>query len=474
MNENPESFDYLILGSGEAAKHIAWNAGKSGKRVAVIERGMIGGSCPNVACLPSKNVIYSAEVFDLVRRAEEFGIKTGPVQLNMSGVRERKRKMVQAQIEGHLQLFRENGVELILGDGRFVGPKTIEVRLNEGGTRVLTGDHIFLNLGSRASLPDIPGLSQARPLTHVTALELDRVPEHLIVLGGGYVGLELGQAFRRFGSQVTILERKNQLLSREDPDVCEEIQNLFRDDGINILLNQEVVKVEGVSGSGVTLHARDKSGERVFQGSDILVALGREPNTRDIGLEIAKVDLDDRGFIRVNDRLETSAPDIWATGDCVGPPFFTHIGYDDFRTIWSNLNGGNRSTKGRLVPYCLFTNPPLAQVGMNERDAIKAQIDYRLVKGPITFALRTFTISETRGFMKAVIDAKTDRILGFTAFGHEAGEIMAVVEAAMIAKLPYSALRDAIFTHPTMAEGLVVLFAQKPSMHLAKDFSKAA
>jgi len=459
-----ENCDILVLGVGESGKHLAWSAARAGKKTIAIERSMVGGSCPNVACLPSKNVIYSAKVYDLVKRAKEFGITTGTVSLDMAGVRERKRKMIRVDAEFHLKMFRETGAELVMGEGRFVGPKVIEVRLNGGGTRKFSAEQIFLNLGSRAALPGIPGLTEAQPLTHVGALELGRLPEHLIVLGGGYVGIELGQAFRRFGSRVTLIERGPRLLSQEDPDVSEEILRLLRDEGLDVRLNTEAVRVEGRSGNEVQLETRSDPEKELIKGSDILVALGRVPNTHEVGLVLANIALDSQGYIRANDRLETSAPGIWGLGDCVGRPFFTHIAYDDFRTVWGNLKGENRSTKGRFVPYCMFSDPPVAHVGMSELGAQKTGLDYRLVKGPITLALRTSTVSETRGFMKALIDAKSDRILGFTAFGHEAGELMAVVQTAMMGDLPYTALRDAVFTHPTMAEGLVALLSQKPAV----------
>jgi pyruvate/2-oxoglutarate dehydrogenase complex dihydrolipoamide dehydrogenase (E3) component len=469
-----DKYDFLVLGCGTAGKFMAWSAAGKGKKIAVIERGMIGGSCPNIACLPSKNVIYSAKVYELVRRAGEFGIATGPSRLYLSGVRERKREMVEELAEMHLQKLNDSGAELVLGEGRFVEPRVIEVALNSGGTRRLTAEHIFLDLGSHPAMPDIPGLSEARALTHVEALELDVLPKHLIVLGGGYVGIELAQAYARFGSRVTVIERGPRILAQEDPDASEEILGLFKDDGIDVLFNTQATKVVGESGKEVAIEIRDKEGRRVLDGSHLLVAAGREPNTRGVGLETAGIDLDQHGYIRVNDRLETSAPGVWAAGDCVGRPFFTHVSYDDFSIVWSNLNGGNRSTKGRLVPYCIFTDPPLAHVGLSESEAQRTGTDYRLVKTPIKSALRTWTVSEPRGFMKALIDAKGDRILGFTAFGFEAGELMAVVQAAMLGGLPYTSLRDAVLAHPTMAEGLGALFSESPSQVSAGKPPQAA
>jgi pyruvate/2-oxoglutarate dehydrogenase complex dihydrolipoamide dehydrogenase (E3) component len=311
-----EQFDFLIIGSGEAGKNLAWTMAEAGRRTAVVERKLIGGSCPNIACLPSKNVIHSAKVADLARHGADFGVMIERMTIDMERVRARKRRMVEVEVRLHLNLYKASGAELIMGEAHFVAPKMVEVRLNDGGTRVLAGDQVALNLGTHAAMPDVPGLKAAKPLTHVEALELDRLPEHLLVLGGGFVGLELAQAMRRFGSRVTILERGQQLVSREDPDVAQEILRLFHDEGIEVLFNTEVRAVEGVSGKGIRLHVRDSQGERTLEGSDLLVAVGRVPNTQGIGLEKTGVELDSRGYIRVNERLQTSAPGIWAMGEC--------------------------------------------------------------------------------------------------------------------------------------------------------------
>jgi pyruvate/2-oxoglutarate dehydrogenase complex dihydrolipoamide dehydrogenase (E3) component len=458
-----QRYDILIMGSGEAGKYLAWTMANAGRSTAVVERGLIGGSCPNIACLPSKNIIHSAKVAQLARRAPEFGIATAPVKIEMGGVRRRKRKMVDDLVAMHLDKYKASGAELILGEGRFIAPKTVEVAMKDGTTRIVEGDRVFLNVGTRAAIPDVPGLQGAKPLTHVEALELDRVPEHLIVLGGGYVGLELAHAMCRFGSRVTILERGPQLLAHEDPDVAEEILRLFRDDGIEVLHQTDLLEVEGQSGQQVRLGVRNSEGARTLEGTDILVAAGRVPNTKGLGLDKTGVELDGRGYIRVDEKLQTTAPGIWAMGDCAGSPLFTHVAFDDFRIVRDNLNGGDRTTKDRLVPFCLFTDPELARVGLNESEARLRAIPYRLAKIPVAAVLRTQTLSETRGFLKALVSVVNDEILGFSAIGPQAGEMMAVVQTAMLAKLPYTALRDAIFTHPTMAEGLTVLFAAVPA-----------
>jgi pyruvate/2-oxoglutarate dehydrogenase complex dihydrolipoamide dehydrogenase (E3) component len=457
-----EQFDILILGSGKSGKLLAWHMAQAGRRTAVVERRWIGGACPNVACLPTKNEIWSAEVGHLARLGARFGVVTGGVSTDMARVRQRKREMVNREIDFHLRQYKATGAELIMGNGRFLAPKTLQVDLNDGGTRVLAGDRVFLNLGTHATIPDVPGLEAALPLTHVEALELDYLPAHLIVLGGGYVGLEMAQAYRRFGSRVTVVETGPQLMSREDADVADEVQRILRDEGIEVLTGAEPLKVDGRSGQGVRVTLRKSASERVIEGSDLLVAVGRTPNTAGIGLEEAGVALDARGYIRVNERLETTAPEVWAMGDCAGSPQFTHVAGDDFRIVRDNLGGGNRSTRDRLVPYCMFTDPPLAHVGMSERDTQRNGIAVRVAKLPMSAVLRTEATDETQGFMKALVGADHDRILGFTMIGAEAGEVMASVQTAMLAKLPYQTLRDAILTHPTMAEGLGPLFENVP------------
>jgi pyruvate/2-oxoglutarate dehydrogenase complex dihydrolipoamide dehydrogenase (E3) component len=451
-----EKYDVVLLGSGEAGKHLAWWLGSQGKRTAMIERRYIGGSCPNIACLPSKNVIHSAEVANFFRRASEFGISVGRWSVEMTGVRDRKRKMVDAEIAHHRRKYSETGVDLVLGQGRFVGPKTVEVSTSDGRTRTLAGDLVVISTGSRTRIDPIPGLVESTPLTHIEALDLDRIPAHLLVLGGGYVGLELAQAMRRFGSRVTIVDRNEVLGHREDLDVSQGLHELFHDEGIGVRTSVRVERVEGRSGDSVRL--RTTRGE-VIEGSHLLVATGRTPNTDGIGLEAAAVERDGRGFVKVDERLRTTAPGVWAVGDCAGSPHFTHIALDDFRVVRDNLSGIDRTTTGRLVPSCIFLDPELAQVGLSETEAQRRNIEYRLAKIPTRSVLRAETLSEMRGFLKALVAADSDRVLGFTAFCPAAGEILAIVQVAIAQGLPYTTLRDAILTHPTMAEGLGVLFS---------------
>ncbi|GJD48635.1 putative pyridine nucleotide-disulfide oxidoreductase RclA [Methylobacterium crusticola] len=458
----PASYDTLVIGSGEGGKFLAWHLARSGQRVAVVERRWIGGSCPNTNCLPSKNEIFSAEVAHLARQAGAFGVATGPVAVDMRGVVARKRAMVRDLIEMHLEQYRASGAALIMGTARFTGPKAVAVALNEGGALDVTADRIVLNLGTSPAIPGTPGLRDAAPLTNIEALELDVLPEHLVVLGGGYVGLELAQAYRRFGARVTVVERGPRIAGREDADVADALARLLAAEGIDLLTSTEVASVRGRSGEAVEVAVRSGAGTAVIAGSHILVAAGRTPNTGGIGLDLAGVALTERGTIAVNDRLETSAPGVWAIGECAGSPAFTHVSADDFRVIRDNLAGGSRSTRGRLVPYCLFTDPPLARVGLSETDARAGGLDVRVATLPMRAVLRTRTTGRSEGFMKAVV-GPDDRILGFAMIGAEAGEVMAAVHVAMLAGLPAAALRDAVLAHPTMAEGLNGLFAAVPA-----------
>jgi pyruvate/2-oxoglutarate dehydrogenase complex dihydrolipoamide dehydrogenase (E3) component len=469
-----EPFEVLVVGSGAGGKLMAWHMAQSGRRTAVVERRWIGGSCPNIACMPTKNEISGARVAHLARHAAQFGMTIGPVTVDMTAVRKRKREMVERQVAAHLDKYKASGAELIMGSAHFAGPKTLEVTLNSGGTRVLLADQIFLNLGTHAALPGVPGLDAAGPLTHVEALELDHLPMHLIIIGGGYAGLEFAQAFRRFGSNVTVVEVGAKILAREDLDVTQEMHRLLSEEGIEIVAGAELLRVGGRSGETVSVVVRTRSGERTIEGSDILVSAGRIPNTSGIGLKEAGVDLDDRGYIRVNERLETSAPNVWAMGECAGSPQFTHISEDDFRIIRDNLAGVAHSTHDRLVPYCMFTDPPLARIGLSEGEAERRGIGTRVARLSMNSVLRAQATDERQGFMKPLVAENDDRILGFAMIGAEAGEVLAAVHVAMLAGLSYSALADADFAHPTMAEGLSSLFSQVPRRPLQQSMSKTA
>ena len=459
----PEHFDSLILGSGQGGKRLAWHLARSGQRVVVVERRWIGGSCPAVACLPSKNEIWSARVAHLARHAAEFGTETGAVATDMAKVRRRKQDMIDREIAFHFNAYKTSGAELVMGSGRFVGPRTIEVAVDDGGLRVLRASKVVIDVGTHAAIPSIPGLKAAEPLTHIEALELDILPPHLVVLGGGYVGLEMAQAYRRFGSRVTVIEPGPQIMGREDRDIADEMQRLLANEGVEFLIEAEPLNVQGRCGEEVSVTARTASGEPKIEGSHLLVAAGRVPNTSGIGLEKVGIELDGRGYVRVNERLETTAAGVWALGECAGSPQFTHVSVDDFRIIRDNLGGGNRSTRDRLVPYCMFTDPPLARVGLSEGEAQRQGIIVRVAKLPMSSVLRTEATEETQGFMKVVVSGDDDRILGFTMIGSQADEVMAAMQVAILANLPYPQLRDAVITHPTIAEGLGLLLTKLPS-----------
>lgn len=463
LQNQPEDYDLLILGSGAGSKLLAWTFAGQGQRVAVIERKYVGGSCPNIACLPSKNVIHTAQFVHNVRRSEEFGVSIDAFRVHMSAIMDRKRRMVQGLVDTHLELFERSGAELIMASGRFVDHKIIEATLQDGTKRLLRGNHVVIGTGTHATIENIPGLKSAQPLTHVEALELDVVPEHLILVGAGYVGLEFAQSMRRFGSKVTLIERNHHLIHREDEDVIEGLENLFSDEGIEFLARARITSVSGVSGQSVQVTLERNGVETILDGSHLMVASGRSPNTWDIGLDLTGVEVTERGYVKVNERLETTAPGIWAVGDVAGSPHFTHISEDDFRVVRDNLLGGSRVTTGRQVPFCLFTDPELARVGLSEKEAMTQKIPYRLFKVPMAAVLRARSLMETRGFLKCLVAKDSDKILGFTAFGVGAGEIMACVQIAMLGGLPYTALREAVIAHPTIPEGLISLFSASAS-----------
>jgi pyruvate/2-oxoglutarate dehydrogenase complex dihydrolipoamide dehydrogenase (E3) component len=462
-NNEPEEFDLVILGGGTGSTVAAWIFAAKGQRVAVVDRKYIGGSCPNIACLPSKNIIHTAKVASYVRRSSDYGIAHDSFALNMAAVRDRKRRMVSDLNQAYLDNYKKTGAELIFGSGRFIAPRTVEVALSDGTLRRLRGANVIISTGTHAALEPIPGLAQAQPLTHIEALELDRVPGHLLVIGGGYIGIELSQAFRRFGSRVSVIERNDRLLHREDEDVSAALDALFADEGFEVVPNARIKNISGKSSESVRIVIEQKGVEKVLEGSHLLVAAGRTPNTEGIGLDLAGVEVTDRGFLKVNEKLQTTAEGVWAIGEVAGSPQFTHISIDDFRVVHDNLTGGSRVTTGRIVPFCVFTDPELAQIGLNETQAKARGVGHRLFKIPGDAVLRARTLGETRGFLKALVETDSDRILGFTMFGIDAGDVMTSVQIAMIGGLPYTALRDSILVHPTMAEGLSPLFSSVAS-----------
>ena len=428
-------------------------------RTVLIERKHVGGTCINEGCTPTKTMVASGRVAYLARRAADYGVQTGPISVDMAKVRQRKRNIVDSFRNGsQSRLEKTSNLELIFGDASFSGPKAVVVRSQDGGQRTISAKHIFINAGTRASRPALDGLDTVRFLDNISIMELDVLPDHLLILGGGYIGLEFGQLFRRFGSRVTIVQSAGQLLTREDSDIAEEVTNILRQDGVEVVLNAKATQV-GQSGGGVRLEICSQGNSTILAGSHLLVATGRVPNSDTLNLEEAGIHTSEYGFIQVNDRLETTAEGVYALGDIKGGPAFTHISYDDFRIIRSNfIEKKPASTRGRQVPYAVFIDPQLGRVGLTEKEARAEGRNIRVAKLPMTHVARALEVDETRGFMKAIVDAETNQILGAAILGIEGGEIMSALEIAMMGKLPYTALRDGTFAHPTLAESLNNLF----------------
>jgi pyruvate/2-oxoglutarate dehydrogenase complex dihydrolipoamide dehydrogenase (E3) component len=455
----PERFDAIVLGTGQAGKPLALDLGGAGRRTAVVERKHVGGTCVNVGCTPTKTMVATARVAYLARRAADFGVRCGPVAVDMVQVRQRKQTIVDDfRTRGQRRLEQAENVELIFGEGCFLAPKVIEVKLNAGGVRTLTAEAIFINTGCRPARPTVAGLDSVEALDSTSIMELNVLPEHLVILGGGYIGLEFGQMFRRFGSAVTVVQQGKQLLAREDLDVAAEVHKVLQEDGIEILLQTEATHVQAAT-PGLVLRLRGPAGERTVTGSHLLVATGRTPNSNRLNLAAAGVHVDARGFIPVNDRLETNVPGIYALGDLKGGPAFTHISYDDFRIIRNNLlRGGHSTTRDRFVPYTVYIDPQLGRIGLTEQEARAQGRTIRIAKIPMTWVARALEMAEPSGFIKAIVDMETQQILGAAILAVEGGEIMSMLEIAMMGKLPYTALEDGIFAHPALAEGFNTLF----------------
>ena len=453
-------YDAIIVGSGQAGNPLAVALSAKGRRTAMIERAAVGGTCVNYGCTPTKTMVASAEAAEMIRRAPEYGVKSGELSVDMAAVRERKRGMVKKWREGsENRLKQATLVDLIYGEASFTGPKDLLVRLRDGGEIKLQAEIIVIDTGLTAGVPPVQGLENVPCLDNASIMELAEVPEHLLVLGGGYVGLEFAQMFRRFGSNVTIIHRGGQLLTGEDSDIADEIAKLLREDGIEILLTAEAESAAS-SGQDILLSVKMDGGERSLKGTHLLVATGRRPNTGKLNLEAAGIAMDSRGYIPVNDRLETSVPGVYAVGDVNGGPAFTHISYDDYRILKANLlNGENRSITGRMIPYCVFIDPQLGRIGLSENQAREQKRKVRVAKMPMTSVARALETGQTRGFMKALVDPETEEILGAAVLGEQGGEVMALFEIAMMGKLKYTALRDGIFAHPTLAEAMNNLFA---------------
>jgi pyruvate/2-oxoglutarate dehydrogenase complex dihydrolipoamide dehydrogenase (E3) component len=455
-----QQYDAIIIGAGQAGGPFSTTLAQAGWKTALIEKEHVGGTCVNEGCTPTKTMVASARVAYLARRAADYGVQAGPVTVDMTIVRQRKREIVNRfRTSGQNYIERTEGVDLLFGEAGFTGPKTIEVHLNGGQTRTLSADKIFINTGGRPVNPPVEGLERIPTLNSTSIMELDIVPEHLLVLGGGYIGLEFGQMFHRFGSKVTVIQRGERLLAREDADVAEEVAQILRGEGIEVLLNTNPEFAEQVRDQ-ILLTVKTPEGQQTLNGSHLLVAAGRAPNTDQLNLQAAGVETDRHGFIKVNERLETNVPGIYALGDVKGGPAFTHISYDDFRILRTNLlHGGNSTTTNRPIPYTVFIDPQLGRVGLTEEEAKAQGRAFCIAKLPMQNVARAIELDETRGFMKAIIDAETDQILGVAILGLEGGEIMAVLQMAMLGRVPYTTIRDGVFAHPTLAESLNNLFS---------------
>ena len=456
-----QHYDAVVIGAGQAGVPLSQALARSGRRTALIEREHVGGTCINEGCTPTKTMVASAKVAYLDRRSADYGVRNGPVNVDMVEVRRRKRAIVDTFRGGSEQRLEDaENLELIRGEARFTGPKELEVRLDRGEAVRISAENVFINVGARPGSVPVDGLDAVPTLDSTKIMELDEVPEHLLVLGGGYVGIEFAQMFRRFGSEVTVVQRGPQLLSREDADVAEAVAEILHGDGVEVLLDTEAQGVRQDESGGIRLTVNEAAGERTLSGSHLLVAAGRPPNTDLLNLEAAGVETDERGFVEVNERLETNVPGVYALGDAKGGPAFTHISYDDYRVIEANLlNGANATIADRLVPYTVFIDPQLGRVGLSEAEAREQGRDVRVASIPMSYVPRALEMDESRGMMKAVIDGETSEILGCAILGVEGGEIMAMIQIAMMGKLPYTALRDGVFAHPTLAESLNKLFA---------------
>jgi pyruvate/2-oxoglutarate dehydrogenase complex dihydrolipoamide dehydrogenase (E3) component len=453
---NTINYDAIVIGTGQGGKPLSIALANAGLKTAVIERLHIGGTCVNVGCTPTKTMVASARVAYLARRGADYGVHAGAVTVNLAEVRRRKQSVVESfRNGGQSAIEKTENLDLVFGEASFTGANSISVKMGDGVTRPLASERIFINTGCRPAPPRIAGIETVPYLDSTSIMELNNLPDHLLVLGGGYIGLEFGQMFRRYGSKVTIIQRGPQLLGREDQDVADEVAKIMREDGLEVLLDTDAVRVEKNTDGQINLAVRTPEGERVLAGSHLLIAVGRVPNTEALNLVAAGIETDKQGFIKANDRLETNVPGVYALGDVKGGPAFTHISYDDFRIIRTNLiEGGNATIKDRFVPYTVFIDPQLGRVGLSESEARAGGINIKVARMPMSYVARALEMSESRGLMKVVIDTATNQILGCAILGIEGGEIMSMIQIAMMGKLPYPVLKDGIFAHPTLAESL--------------------
>lgn len=444
-----ERYDAIVIGAGQAGPSLAVRLAKAGQRVAIVERKLLGGTCVNTGCMPTKALVASAYAAHVARRAADYGVVVdGAVRVDMRRVKARKDAIVErARANLGKWLRGTNGLDVVEGHARFVSPTAVRV-----DARVLEAPRIFLNVGGRAAVPAIPGVERVNALTNTTILDLDTLPEHLIVLGGSYIGLEFAQVFRRFGAQVTVVEKLDRVIAREDPDVSEAVAGLLRDEAIAVEAGADCIAVER-RGGGVALKLACADGGREVAGSHLLLALGRAPNTADLGLEAAGVAVDERGYVVVDDELRTNVPGIWAVGDCNGRGAFTHTSYNDYEIVADNLLAGrSRRVDDRLACYALFVDPPLARVGLTDAEVRRSGRRALTGRRPMTRVGRAVEKGETKGFMKVTVDADSERILGAAILGTGGDEAIHAILDTMSAGAPYTTLRDSVHIHPTVAE----------------------
>jgi pyruvate/2-oxoglutarate dehydrogenase complex dihydrolipoamide dehydrogenase (E3) component len=455
-----KDFDAIVIGSGQGGTPLCQALAGAGMRTALVEREHVGGTCINEGCTPTKTMVASARVAHLARRGADYGVHTGELKIDLARVLERKRAIVDSFRNGsQSRIEKTRNLELLFGDAEFIGPKTIRVRKKDGGELALAAKQIFINAGCRPLVPKIAGLGDVPYLNSTSIMELDAVPKHLLVVGGGYIGLEFGQMFRRFGSRVTVVQSGAQLLNGEDPDIADAVLKILRDEAIDVILNSKAARV-GKIASDIELTVENSGKLQTLSGTHLLVAVGRVSNADSLNTTAAGIATDKHGYVPVNERLETSAPGIFALGDIKGGPAFTHISYDDFRIIRTNvIEKGNASITGRLLPYTVFIDPQLGRVGMSETEARKTGRKIRVAKMPMTYVARALELDESRGFMKVIVDADSSQMLGAAVLGIEGGEIMSQIQLAIMGKLPYTVLKDAVFAHPTLAESLNNLFS---------------
>ncbi len=456
----PEPFDAIIIGTGQAGKPLALALARAGWKTAVIERRHVGGTCINVGCTPTKTMVASARVAWLARRAADYGVIVPEVTVDQVRVRARKRALVERFRDSGTDTLQKTGnLTLLFGVASFRDASVVEVRLQDGETRLLTAPKIVINTGGQPFVPPITGLSEVPFLDSTSVMELESTPSHLIVLGGGYVGLEFAQMFRRFGAQVTVIERDRRLIAREDPDISSAVQEILVQEGLRIETGTDVERVAAAAAGGIRVDVVHDGAARSIVGSHLLVAIGRRPSTQELELEAAGIAVDKAGYISVDETLQTSVPGVWAVGDVKGGPAFTHIAYDDHRILRDRwLHGRDARVTGRMVPNTTFIDPQLGRIGLSESEAERQGRKVRVAKIPMSGFARALETDEPRGLIKVVIDAGTDHILGCAVLGIEGGEIMSMIQIAMMGDLPYTALKEAIFAHPTLAEGLNNVF----------------